>query len=251
MVKIIIFSFFLAVIGNFGIQKEIKLKSVPSNSYETNDRNFKTSLINFSSVLQDFETPKKSVSVYNILEKLFSQLLLIIITIIVVITPLVLIYCWLYYSVGYVKKFKNNIDFKNMLNNKDQKYDKKLPRVIWFRYRKTYSKMIGFGISIIAYAISSNLYIYKNFEEIGTGLKEYFSFPFLVFKNVRMTELKVKSGIPLTDVWLQMIFIVCISILLFFVGYFMGQIIVNLKYKRIEKFANPGKDVLETIKIVK
>lgn len=97
--------------------------------------------------------------------------------------------------------------------------------------------MIGFGISIIAYAISSNFYMYKNFDQIGTGLKEYFSFPFVVFKNIRTTEVKIKSGIPLTDVWLQMIFIVGVSIFVFFVGYFMGQIIVNLRYKRIEKFA--------------
>jgi len=237
MVKIIIFSFLITVIGNFGIQKEIKLKSVPPKSFETDNHIFESSLINISSVLQDYETPKKSVSIYSNLQKILSLLLLIIITIVIVITPLILIYCWLYYSVGYVKKFKNNDDFKNLLNDKDQKNDKKLQRVIWLRYRKTYSKMIGFGISIIAYAFSSNFYIYKNFDQIGTGLKEYFSFPFVVFKNIGTTEIKVKSGIPLTDVWLQMIFIVCVSIFLFFVGYFMGQIIVNLRYKRIEKFA--------------
>jgi len=237
MVKIIIFSFFITVIGNFGIQKEIKLKSIPPKSFETDHHIFESSLINFSSVLQDFETPKKSMSIYNNLLNILTWLLLIIITIIIVITPLVLIYCWLYYSVGYVKKFKNNDDFKKLLYDKGQKNDKKLPRVNWLRYRKTYSKMIGFGISIIAYAISSNFYIYKNFDQIGTGLREYFNFSFVVFKNIGTTEIKVKSGIPLTDVWLQMIVIVCVSIFLFFVGYLMGQIIVNLRYKRIVKIA--------------
>ena len=187
MVKIIIFSFLITVIGNFGIQKEIKLKSVPPKSFETDNHIFESSLINISSVLQDFETPKKSVSIYSNLQKILSLLLLIIITIVIVITPLILIYCWLYYSVGYVKKFKNNDDFKNLLNDKDQKNDKKSQRVIWLRYRKTYSKMIGFGISIIEYAISSNFYIYKNFHQIGIGLKEYFSFPFVVFKNIGTT----------------------------------------------------------------
>ena len=171
---------------------------------------------------------------YDILVEVVVSFLLSSMTLVIVITPLVLIYCWVYYSWRYVKKFKRNKDLRQILTEKDHIDLNKLPKSKWPEYRRIYSKMIGFAVAIIAYAISSNVYMIKNFMEIKVALKEYFSFPFKVFKGLNTVDEASKYTVPLKEVWFGMFLIVGISVLVFFIVYFMVKTVLNTKFNKRE-----------------
>jgi hypothetical protein len=171
---------------------------------------------------------------YDILVEVVVSFLLSSMTLVIIITPLVLIYCWVYYSWRYVIKFKRNKDLRQILIEKDHIDLNKLPKSKWPEYRRIYSKMIGFAVAIIAYAISSNVYMLKNFNEIKVALKEYFSFPFKVFKGLNTVDEASKYTIPLKEVWFGMFLIVGISILVFFIVYFITKTALNAKFNRRE-----------------
>ena len=94
-------------------------------------------------------------------------------------------------------------------------------------YRKTYSKMFGFGLSIIAYGISSNVYMLLTFSELREALINYFSFPFRVYRSLGILEQIATTSMPLPEVWKAMLLIVAISVAVFFIGHFIGKIIVG------------------------
>ncbi|MEJ2113941.1 MAG: hypothetical protein P8X62_09725, partial [Flavobacteriaceae bacterium] len=115
------------------------------------------------------------------LSELVTVLLLFCVTLIVVVTPLLLLFCWIYYSQNYVNKYRNKealaeTILENRLPSKEGVL--KSDRI---EYIKTYSRMFGFGLSIIAYGISSNVYMFLTFSEYKEALINYFSFPFKVF----------------------------------------------------------------------
>ncbi|MGB5227900.1 MAG: hypothetical protein WBN55_06520, partial [Eudoraea sp.] len=58
-------------------------------------------------VLQASEAPVERYFNYDGLSELVTILLLFCVTLIVVVTPLFLIFCWIYYSREYVKKYRN------------------------------------------------------------------------------------------------------------------------------------------------
>lgn len=171
---------------------------------------------------------------YDILVEVIVSFLLSSMTLVIIITPLVLIYSWVYYSWRYVKKFKKNKDLRQIIIEKDHIDLKELPKSKWPEYRRIYSKMIGFAVAIIAYAISSNVYMFKNFKEIRVALKEYFSFPFKVFKSLNTVDEASKYTIPLKEVWFGMFLIVGISVLVFFIVYFIVKIALNNRFNRKE-----------------
>lgn len=190
--------------------------------------------INNFYTLLSFEFSEQYKILYDILSEVVVLFLLSSMTLIVIITPLVLIYSWIYYSFRYVKKFKRNKDLKQILIEKDHIDLHVLPRSYWPEYRRIYSKMIGFAVSIFAYAISSNIYMFRSFNEIKVALKEYFSFPFKVFKGLNTVDEASKYTIPLKEVWFGMFLIVGISILVFFIVYFITKTALNAKFNRRE-----------------
>lgn len=135
------------------------------------------------------------------LSELVTVLLLFCVTLIVVVTPLLLIFSWIYYSQDYVKKYNNkeglaeSILENGLPSNKGILYSDKIG------YIKTYSRMFGFGLSIIAYGISSNVYMFLTFSEYKEALINYFGFPFKVFSSFRILERIPDNSILLTDVW--------------------------------------------------
>lgn len=177
---------------------------------------------------------------YNILSEVVIVFLLSSMTLIIITTPLMLIYCWIYYSFRYVKKFKRNKNLKRILIEKDHIDLHKLPSSHWPEYRRIYSKMIGFAVAIIAYTITSNVYMLKNFDKIKFALKDYYSFPFKVYKEWNRVEELSKNNIPLKDTWLGMLLVVCISVLVYYFVYFIVKAILNVKFKRSRSDLRPG-----------
>ena len=209
-----------------------KMKSLFIKFIEHQDLILEFYKINNFYNLLSFEFSEQYKILYDILSEVVVLFLLSSMTLIVIITPLVLIYSWIYYSFRYVKKFKRNKDLKQILIEKDHIDLHELPRSYWPEYRRIYSKMIGFAVSIFAYAISSNIYMFRSFNEIKVALKEYFSFPFKVFKELNAVEEASKYAIPLREAWFGMLLIVCISVLVFYLVYFIVKATLNVKFKR-------------------
>ncbi len=176
--------------------------------------------------LQANEVPVESYFNYDGLTELVTLLLLFCITLIVVVTPLFLIFCWIYYSKQYVRKFRNKKDLSGSLTNNGLTFSDGLIKSHKVEYSQIYSRMFGFGLSIIAYGISSNVYMLFTFSEFKDALINYFSFPFRVFRSLKILEKIPTNSIPLTEVWSAMLIIVGISAAVFIIGYFIGRLIV-------------------------
>jgi len=163
------------------------------------------------------------------LSELVTVLLLFCVTLIVVVTPILLIFYWIYYSKEYVKKYSNNEGLTEPKMENGLPSNEEILKSDKIAYVKTYSKMFGFGLSIIAYGLSSNIYMLLTFREYKEALINYFSFPFKVFSSFRILERLHDNSIPLTDVWKAMLLIVAISAAVFFIGYFVGKIIATAR----------------------
>ncbi len=115
----------------------------------------------------------------------------------------------------------------------NQKFIKlqELPITNWLNYRKTYANMIGYGFGILAWVISSNLFMLTKFDDISVGFKYYFRFPFEVFNNLSDLVESSTNGVS-SDVWLQMIMIVCVSVGAYIAGWFIGNYFAGKTSKR-------------------
>ena len=193
--------------------------------------------------LLSFGISEKYELLYDILVEIVVSFLLSCFTLIIILTPLVLLYCWLYYSYRYVKNFKKSKSFKQILIERDHGDIRNLPRSSWSEYRRIYSKMIGFAVAIIAYTISSNIYMFKTFNKVEVALKGYFSFPFEVFTGLNTVDEESNLTVPVTEVWVGMLLIVCISILVFFVVYFIVKEMLNIKYKKVQIIQYPSQTI--------
>lgn len=177
-------------------------------------------------VFEEYDTLKE------ILLEIVVSFLLSSLTLIIIMTPLIFLYFWVSYSVRYVKNFKKNKSLKTILIEKNHEDIKKLPRSKWPEYRRLYSKMIGFAVANITYTISANIYMFKSYKQVEVGLKEYFSFPFKVFKGLNTVDEASNLTIPLKEVWFGMLLIVGVSILVFFIVYFIVKTVLNAKLNR-------------------
>lgn len=172
---------------------------------------------------------------YDAIVDLVTVILLVIIAFFVVVTPLILILSWSYFSQIYVKKYRKIFSIKKWLLEKKQLNEKYIQKDIWWSYRKVYSSMIGFGISIIAYAFFSIRFMTSNFTTMEFAITEYFSFPFRVLENLKWTESNQISIIHLDDLWDEMFLVVIMSFVFFLIGVLIGSMLVDLRLKLIEK----------------
>lgn len=186
-------------------------------------------LINTFNSLQENQAPVDRYFTLEGLSELVTVLLLFCVTLIVVVTPLLLLFCWIYYSQEYVKKYRNKEALAETMLERRLPSNERALNSDKIAYIKTYSRMFGFGLSIIAYGLSSNIYMFLTFSEYKEALINYFSFPFKVFSSFRILERLPDNSIPLTDVWKAMLIIVAIAAVVFIVGFFIGKLIANAK----------------------
>ena len=152
---------------------------------------------------------------------------------VVLLTPLLLFAFWIHYSFKYVNEFRDKFSIKRWVKGKSELDFESFTKQIWTNYRKTYSKMIGFGLGIMAYIIASNVYMYQNFNKFEDALFDYFSFPFKVLDNFNQMHTLTPEQSTVTNVWQEMYLIVGISIFVFFIGYYLGYLIVTLRYNKL------------------
>lgn len=154
------------------------------------------------------------------------------ITLVIVVTPLLLIFYWIFYSRKYIKAFKGDKDFLQVVFEKDHSDIHMLPKSKQHNYRKIYSKMIGFAVSIIVYSILSVVYMLKTMTEFNVALKEYFSFPFKVYDSLNIAGEESKFSSSIKELSFEMLLIVCVSVLTFFIIYFIVNAILKAKFEK-------------------
>jgi len=172
---------------------------------------------------------------YDKIVDLITVMLLLIVTFLIVITPVFLILFWVFYSYLYVKKYRAIFSIKKWLKKQSLLKQEHIEKDIWWSYRKTYSIMLGFGTAIMAYSFFSIRFMKSNFNSVGTALTEYFSFPFQVLEHLKWAEAKKISTFHLNELWDDMFIIVIMSFLFFLIGVFIGTMLVDLRLKLIEK----------------
>lgn len=221
-----------------GSAMEIKLSKVYSNDI-SGSQEFKVNQVYYASIAsynlidKDFNTDFH-LSIESILEVVVVFFICCAL-LGVLLTPLFLFYCWIYYSFKYVKQFRDKFSIKKWIMGKSSLDFESFSNLIWINYRETYSKMIGFGLAILAYTVSSNLYMYKNFNKFEDALFDYFSFPFKVLDNFSQIDVLKQDKDVLSEIWQEMYLIVGISFLIFFIGYFIGRLVVSLRYVKLKK----------------
>lgn len=180
---------------------------------------------------------------YETLVDIVIIILLCIGLLVVIAAPLFLLSCWTIYSIEYVKKYRSRFSVKKWFSGKSPLNLIDVTSVEWLRYRSTYSRMVGFGFSIIAYGTASAAYLIQNFNRIEYGLVEYFSFPFKVVKNLdhfqsidRLENID-RVLFPYEEVWNEMIFIVVISAIFFLVGYIFAAFLVDYRLSKLKRGA--------------
>ena len=201
-----------------------------SAEFDTSDKvNFTSNLFLIQFVIKKRSDLTESIGDY------VAFLLLWITTFLTILTPLVLIYLWIYYSHQYVKKYRHIFSVKQWLFGKRKLNKTHLTDAIRLSYRKVYSLMIGFGIAIIAYSIASLRFMLLNFDKMETALIQYFKFPFLALDEFGLTENNLSVELKFEYFWNQMLLIVIISAMFFLIGYLIGSLVVDLRFKFINK----------------
>ncbi len=178
---------------------------------------------------QTTESKDKSVGDY------VTFILLWLTTLLAVITPLTLIYLWIYYSSVYVKKYRSIFSVKKWIFGKNDLANMGITNTMRLSYRKIYSLMIGFGISIVAYSIASIRFMLLNFDEMETALIEYFRFPFLTLDEFGLIHNSRELEIKFDYFWNQMLLIVVVSAMFFLIGYLLGSLLVDFRLKFLNK----------------
>ena len=166
-------------------------------------------------------TLKKNTFIY-VTQIVFTFIILIFAFFVIILTPLILFYCWVSNYIDYRKYYILIYAIKNK--------SKKFPKHLISEYKQIFSSMFANGFGILAWFLSSYIYIFISYPRISSGLLDYLKFPFKLLFGITNENVSLKEAIPL-NVWLSMLLIVVVSILHFFLGRFIGQTLINLNYK--------------------
>ena len=204
---------------------QINLTKLPTNLNLPNNISFSPFLLLQSGIENAPQLQDRSVADY------VTFILLWITTFLAVITPLTLIYLWIFYSSIYVKKYRAIFSVKKWIFGKSDIKEHHLTDVMRLSFRKTYSLMIGFGIAIVAYSIASIRFMLLNFDEMETALIEYFRFPFLALDEFGLINTSREIEMKFDYFWNQMLLIVVISAMFFLIGYLLGSLLVDFRFR--------------------
>jgi len=211
------------------ISPQINLPAIPTNLNLPNNISFSPFLLLQTGIEKAPQQQDKSVADY------VTFILLWITTLLAVITPLTLIYLWIFYSSIYVKKYRAIFSVKKWIFGKSDLKEHHFTDAMRLSFRKIYSRMIGFGISIVAYSFASIRFMLLNFDEMEIALIEYFRFPLLALDEFGLISTSRELEMKFDYFWNQMLLIVVISAMFFLIGYLLGSLLVDFRFKFLKK----------------
>ncbi len=177
-------------------------------------------------VLQVLDNSKSEL-VLDYIEYMIVYFCLAITMIIMMLIPAVLFFSMIgnFISMGdYKKKIDKGTSFQE--NNNQSKYLDSLCK----KYIKSYSNFCKYFSALAAWNIFSLLYIIFGFESFGTGLKEYFYFPFYVFKTLNNEEI-FNSVYVFKSEGIIMTAIIVLTFVFFQIGKYFGLFIAKSSIK--------------------
>lgn len=124
----------------------------------------------------------------------------------------------------YYKKMNRGINSQE--NNNKSKYLESLRD----KYVKSYSNFFKYFSAIATWNIFSLLYIILGFESFGSGLKEYFYFPFYVFQTLNKEEI-YNSVYVFKSEGLFMTAIIVLTFTFYHIGKYLGLYIAKNRIK--------------------
>lgn len=160
---------------------------------------------------------------YFIIQLVLNFLFLIFALFLIVFAPVFLLFNWLANFLRYKKLKRIGFSLSSM--------NKALSTSLFLLYKNSYAFTVGSGFGIVAWVFSSFFYIYRSYDQFGTGFIQYFNFPFKVVSNLT-TENIIISNIVSSEVWLNMLLIVGVSAIHFSIGWYIGNIIINTYRKK-------------------
>lgn len=153
-----------------------------------------------------------------------------------VIAPLVLIYLWISYSFVYVKKYRPLFSFGKWVFGKSNLDPNNFNAILILSYQRIYSLMLGFGMAILAHAFASMRFMLTKFDEMETAMIQYIRFPLLVLQEFGLINSGRELTIQSEEFSDEMLLIVVISGMFFLIGYLLGSLIIDLRFKLFSKY---------------
>lgn len=167
--------------------------------------------------------PLKEYTFIYVAQIIITFVILILAFFIIILTPLILFYCWISNYLSYQKYHTFIYGLKNT--------SKKLPKHLISEYKHIFSSMFANGFGILTWILSSYIYISFSYNKLSDGLLDYLKFPFKLIYGVANENITpIQDIIPL-EVWASMLLIVGISIIHFYLGRFIGKTIIDSNYK--------------------
>ena len=159
----------------------------------------------------------------NVVTIIFNFIIVIFAILLIITTPVLLLFNWIIH-------FFDCIKMKNTKHFLLKKYNA-LPKRFFKNYRICYATLIGNTFGLITWILVSYLFIAKSYNHFQDGLIAYFNFPFKIFDEIVTREIDISYIID-SNLWLEMLFIVGISIINYLIGYTIGKLIVHKHLKK-------------------
>lgn len=149
-----------------------------------------------------------------------------------------------------LEKSKKNEAHKIIQESKNTIYEsnsklvrlQELPESLWLHYCKTFTNIIAYGFGFTTWVLSTYFYIQINFDSFEMGLKDYFRFPFKLYESLSSGAGSLKNDLP-TEIWLNMVFIIGTAIAAYFIGKFLGWVIVTFENEKPPKINLENVDI--------
>ena len=184
-------------------------------------------IANNSLVIQIFEKSKSEL-LFNSIEYVFLFICLVMALLVMMLIPAILCYSMIDNFIDF-RKYSTKIDTKicTATNEHNSKYSKN----ICDKYLKSYSNFMKNFVGLAAWNIFSIVYIVTGFDNIRTGLIEYFYFPFKMFNSLNENEI-LNSIKEFNSNWSYMLSIITLTFVFFFLGKFAGRIFGKQQIKQ-------------------
>lgn len=161
---------------------------------------------------------------FDSVEYVFAFICIILAILIMMVMPVILAFAMIDNFLLF-NKYCKLIESKKESENKE--LNSYLLKPFYDNYLKYYSRFLSFSFSLFCWNIMSLIYIFTGFENVKTGLIEYFYFPFNVMEKLLSEGFRaVLSDFSLN--WIYMLLIVGVS----FSFLFLGKLIGNFRGKQ-------------------
>lgn len=162
---------------------------------------------------------------FNIL-RIFILAIIVILVLVIVSTPLLLVYFWIHnffeYKKSRIQIKKNHVSLKNM----------EFEESTWRNYQNCYSALYGNGLGGFAWVFFTYVYVSIYYNDFNAGIIDYFQFPFKIMESFSDNNITLNDHIP-PKMWISMLLIVGISVVHYFLGRFLGRFISANFHKKL------------------